>query len=77
MARTTVTLENLENLQVDEANRLYWQGERIITDVMIDFPTWVDWTLAVGTIVIAGSTAVMMVVRILEYFGISPDRSES
>jgi hypothetical protein len=61
MALTTVSLENLDNLQVDSANHLYWMGERIVTNVTLTLPWWADCAiLAVG------------VVAVLNYLGVTP-----
>ena len=73
MPRTTITLEQLARLSIDETNRLYWDDEKIITQTMIDLPTWVD--IAVGIAAIAGTVAV--VIRVLEYFGIRPSGKQS
>lgn len=45
-----ISLEGLENLGIDEFNRLYWKGERIATEAMIEFPTWVDWAVGLAAV---------------------------
>ena len=65
-----INLETLSNLSVDEANRLYWKGELVVTQSMIDLPTWVD--IAVGAAAIAGVIHVAM--NVADRFGWLPPR---
>lgn len=51
-------------LQIDaDTGQLYWDGQRVITDMMIDLPTWVD--------IAVGAAAIVMV---LQYLGLKPRR---
>jgi len=42
MTRQTITLEKLDLLEVDENNRLYWDGEPIVTMAKFSFPWWIN-----------------------------------
>ncbi len=63
-----IGMEGLDNLGIDEFNHLYWKGEKIITEAMFDFPTWVDYALGFGAI--AGGLAAL--VTVLRYLDIRP-----
>ena len=55
MAVKTIGQDGLDDLGIDEFNRLYWKGERVVTETMIDLPAWVDFAVgaaAVATVVI-------------------------
>ena len=69
MTLTTITLENLDNLQVDDANRLYWMGDKIITDMMINLPGWVEWAGGITAILVAVYTAMLIGERFHRWFG--------
>ena len=68
MALTTITLENLNNFQVDDGNRLYWMGEGIVTMTMIDLPTWVDTAVGFG----AWAAVVVAIIMLLNYLDLKP-----
>ena len=47
-----IGLDGLDSLGIDEFNRLYWNGERIVTEAMIDLPTWVDWAIGLAAVAV-------------------------
>jgi|GEM_PF-4976408 hypothetical protein len=73
MAVKTIGQDGLDDLGIDEFNRLYWKGERVVTETMIDLPAWVDF--AVGAAAVA--TVVIVLIQVLKYFGIEPARRKS
>ena len=68
-----IGMDDLDNLGIDDFNRLYWKGERIVTDMMIDLPAWVD--IAVGVAAIAAVVHVVMAVA--DRFGWFPPPRKS
>ncbi len=60
----TVSLDNLDNLSVDEFNHLYWKGKQIAMTSMLIFPTWVNSALGVTAVL----TAIHVAFLILERF---------
>ncbi len=50
----TITLEELDKLQLDEANRLYWEGEQVVTQLALPLNIdWAAWIVAVESVAIA------------------------
>ena len=64
----SITLDNLDNLGVDKFNHLYWKGEKIVTETMINFPTWVG--IAIGAAAIAA--IINIGIKIADRFGWLP-----
>jgi hypothetical protein len=58
-------LEDFDRMTPGEDGALYWNGERIVTEVFLQLPTWVD--VAVG--VAAAATVVMFLVSVAERLG--------
>ena len=70
MAVKPVGMDGLDNLGVDELNRLYWKGELLVMESTLVLPTWVDWAIGAAGV----ATVVMALILGLEYFGIRPRR---
>lgn len=58
-----IGLDGLDNLGIDEFNRLYWKGELIITKSMIVLPTWINIALGVAAVLGAIHIAIMILDR--------------
>ena len=71
-APRTIGLEDLDRLGIDDQNRLYWDGERIVVETMINFPTWVDWAIGAGGI----ASVVFVLFYILDRCGWIPKRPQ-
>jgi hypothetical protein len=57
-----ISIDELDNLQLDAANRLYWKGERVRTEIALPRNIdWAAWAIAVGT----GMSAVAAIVDTL------------
>ncbi len=63
-----IGLDDLDNLGIDEFNRLYWKGERIVTMTMIDLPTWVDMAIGFG----GWAAVVVAAIMFLNYLELKP-----
>ncbi len=61
----TITLEQLDRLGIDEANKLYWDGKPLVTEERIVLARWVNIAVVVG----AAATALTVVVEILKFLG--------
>lgn len=58
-----ISLDELDLLRVDGRNRLYWRGERLVTDVRL------NWWQSALAIVTAVSTLVMAAESMLRILG--------
>lgn len=61
-------LDGLDNLGIDEFNRLYWKGELLATKTMIMLPDWIN--IALGTAAVLGS--IHIAIMIADRFGWLP-----
>ena len=53
MARKQITLEDFDRLEVDPTTgQLYWDGERVVTDMTLSLPWWGD-AAVVGLLIVA------------------------
>jgi len=55
-----ITLDQLSNLAVDDAGRLYWHGQEVVTTLSL--PWWVNVAIVIGAIASA-ITAAWPIVR--------------
>jgi hypothetical protein len=62
-----ITFGNIEHLGVDENNKLYWDGQPIVTEEKIKLAKWVNISIIIGAI----STALYAIVSVLAYLKIS------
>lgn len=64
--RHPITYGDIARLEIDDANRLYWDGSPVMMDVKFSLPWWVNaLVIAAG-----GSTFGMFVLLLLQYLGI-------
>ncbi len=61
----TISLDQLDRLGIDEANRLYWDGKPLVTEERIVLARWVNAAVITG----AAATVVTAAIEILQCFG--------
>ncbi|MGY3532234.1 hypothetical protein [Bradyrhizobium sp. USDA 4452] len=59
MSRRTVSIDQLDNLSVDELDQLYWKGRRIAA--VVDLPWWIRFS-AVATGLGASAAGIVSVI---------------
>jgi hypothetical protein len=52
---TTITLENMDRLKIDEIGRLYWDGKMVITEALLQLPTRIQ--------IVGGIAAIVTILR--------------
>ena len=52
---TTVSLDNLDNLQIDEMNQLHWMGEELVTIKRLTLPWWGNVCVILAAVATFGS----------------------
>jgi hypothetical protein len=62
----TIFTHNDGRLGIGKDNRLYWNGEEIVTKADLKLVWWVNVAIVIGAI----STALYAVVTVLDYLGI-------
>ena len=55
MQKKTISLDEMDGFQIDEANRLYWKGEEIVTLTKITLPWWGNVCVIIAAIATMGS----------------------
>ena len=50
MPRKTISVEELDQFELDENGRIYWEGERVLTEVRLSVPTLVNIAVIVAAI---------------------------
>jgi hypothetical protein len=62
-----ITLGDFGHMGVDENNKLYWDGQPVVTEEKITLSKWVNFAIILG----AGSTFFYALVTVLAYLKIS------
>ncbi len=68
MPRKTISLEKMDNFEVDDDGRLYWQGERVLTEVRLSLPRAVN----IAVISAAAATVLTFLLGVLQISHIIP-----
>ncbi len=43
MARRTIHQEELDGFKIDDDGRLYWQDQKVVTEMMLKLPKSLEW----------------------------------
>ena len=65
----TITMNDLNNLGIDEGNNLYWEGQPLVVRHRMSLPWFVNVAVIVGGL----ATAIMAAIHVLQYLGIQAD----
>ena len=58
MGRRILGLDQHDSFEIDDDGRLYWQGERVLTEVRLTLPWAVNVAVIVASLATAGSFAI-------------------
>ena len=61
----TISIDELDNLGIDENNKLYWNKQPLVIDEKIRLQLWVNVAIVIG----AFSTFVLGAIELLRFYG--------
>jgi hypothetical protein len=61
----TISIYESQKIQLDENNKLYWDGKPLVTEERLVFQKRINWAIYLTAI----STAVYALIEVLKYFG--------
>ena len=61
----TISIDELDNLGIDENNKLYWNKQPLVIEEKIHLQLWVNIAIVIGAL----STVVLGSIELLRFFG--------
>jgi len=61
----TISINELDNLGIDENNKLYWNKQPLVIEEKIHLQLWVNIAIVIGAL----STVVLGSIELLRFFG--------
>ena len=59
-----ISIDEMDQFQLDEHNRLYWQGSPVLLEQRLRLAPWVNVAVILGAV----STTVIAAIEVLRYF---------
>jgi hypothetical protein len=65
---TSIRMDDLEKLQIDDSNNLYWNGKKIQTTVEVRLERWSKWAAIFGASGVVVSSIISLIRASVDFY---------